>query len=164
MSDNATSASSNRWGELIELQPQQLIQVALLGAGVGVAVWLLSLIIKQIVLVPLFCGDPAGSMCVGANDTAGTIGLIIGSFIGLLGLVRLSVYRPLLIVIAAAISLWGVTSLVSELTWFEALGWTILLYAVVYALFAWLVRPRAFAVAVVLILVAVVLARLIPSL
>lgn len=160
MSDNETSVSSNRWGELIELQPQQLIQIALLGAGVGAAAWVIALIVKQVVLTPLFCGDPTAGLCVGADGTAGAVATVLAGFVGLLGLVRFSVYRPLLIVIAAAVGLWGLTGLLSGLLWFESLGWMVLLYAIMYALFAWLVRPRSFVVTLALVLIAVILVRI----
>ncbi len=160
MNDNRTSVSSNRWGELIELQPQQLIQIALLGAGIGVVAWVIALVVKHIVLVPLFCGDPTTGLCVGADNTAGAIASVLAAFVGLLGLVRLSVYRPLLIVVAVAIGLWGLGSLLSDLLWFESLGWTVLLYAIMYVLFAWIVRPRSFVVTLLLVLIAVILVRL----
>lgn len=160
MNDNQTSVSSNRWGELIELQPQQLIQIALLGAGIGAVAWVIALVVKHIALVPLFCGDPTTGLCVGADNTAGAIASVLAAFVGLLGLVRLSVYRPLLIVVAVAIGLWGLGSLLSGLMWFESLGWMVLLHAIMYVLFAWIVRPRSFVVTLLLVLIAVILVRL----
>lgn len=163
MNDNETSASSNRWGELIELQPQQLIQIALLGAVAGAATWLLGLFVRQVIFVPLFCGDPTNGLCVGAPELSSNIATLFAAVIALLGLVRFSVYRPLLIVIAAAISLWGLGTWTAGLPWFESIAWAVLLYAFAYVLFAWLVRPRSFVFALVIVAVVVILARVLPS-
>jgi len=160
----AEPTSSDVRPVFIELSPQTLVRVALLGALVGVASWLLTALIRQIIFVPLFCGDPANSMCVGATGGAGTIALFVVAVAGLLGLVRLGVYRPLLVVVAAAVSLWGIASWTAEFSWVESLLWTIVLYSLVYTVFTWLVRPRAFAFAAGLTVVVVLLIRLVTAL
>ena len=164
MSESEATTSSSRWGDFIEMQPRQLLPIALLGAAVGAAMWLLAILVRQVIFVPLFCGDPTNSMCVGAVDSAGAVATVIAAIIGLMGLVRLSIYRPLLVVLAVAIVLWGLGGWVNSLPWFEALAWAILLYALCYIAFAWLVRPRAFVAAVVLVVLAVIVARWLPML
>lgn len=164
MNDNSASGSSNRWGEVIELQPQRLVQIALLGVGAGAVMWVLTAIIRNVIFVPLFCGDPSNGLCINAADNAGNIATVLTALIALLGLVRLGVYRPLLIAIAAAVSLWGLGSMVSGLLWFEALAWSVLLYAISYVLFSWLVRLRPFVPALLITIVAVVLIRWLPML
>ncbi len=149
---------------LIELRPQTLLQVALLGAGLGLLSWVLTLLIRQVVFVPLFCGDPTNSQCVGATGSAGVIALLLTGVVGLLGLVRLGVYRPLLVVLAATIALWGVSIWVGDMYWFEAIAWSVVLFALVYAAFTWLVRPRSFAFAVVLVILALVVVRVVAIL
>lgn len=158
------SSSSDATPSLIELSRQALFQVALLGAGLGLLYWLLTLLVRQVVFVPLFCGDPTSNMCVGATGSAGVIALIITSIAGLMGLVRLAMYRPLLVALAAAVSLWGLAAWTANLYWFEAIAWSILLFALSYVLFTWLVRPRSFAFAVISILVVVILIRIIAVL
>lgn len=156
-----SSDSSNRWDNLIELNLNQLIQVAILGAVVGVVVWLLSMFLGQLVLTPIMCGE-GGNDC-GATNVGGAIASILAGLVGLMGLVRLSVFRPLLIVIAAVISLWGLSNWVSGLAWFEALSWSVLLYGFAYAAFAWLVRPRPFVAVIITLLLVVFLVRLLAS-
>ena len=146
---------------LIELRPQTLLQVALLGAGLGVVSWLLTILIRQVIFVPLFCGDPTNSQCVGATGSAGVIALLLTGVVGLLGLVRLGVYRPLLVALAATIALWGISIWVGGMYWFEAIAWSIVLFALAYVAFTWLVRPRSFAFAVILVVVALVLMRIV---
>jgi hypothetical protein len=164
MSQTGTSDSSNRWGGFIELGMQQLVQIALLGLGLGAGFWLLTQIIRQVILVPLLCGDPTTSACIGASDTSGAIAMVVVAIIGVLGLVRLSVYRPLIIVVATAISLWGLSGWVAGLAWYEGLAAAVILYAISYIAFSWLVRPRAFAPAMIIVVVVVVLARWLPML
>ncbi|MCA9327275.1 hypothetical protein KDA14_01980 [Candidatus Saccharibacteria bacterium] len=159
MDDGETTDLSNRWDHfLIELQPRQLAQIALAGAIAGVAVWLLTLLIRQVILVPIFCGNPANAACVGATDIAGIFATIIAAVIGLMGLVRIGAFRPLLIVIAAAISLWGLSSWVSGL-FIGALVWSVVLYTLTYAAFAWFVRIRPFVPALLVVVFVVFLAR-----
>lgn len=149
---------------LIELRPQTLLQVALLGVGLGVVSWLLTMLIRQVIFVPLFCGDPSNSMCVGATGGAGVITLIAVGIAGLLGLVRLGVYRPLLVALASAVTLWGISVWLGKLYWFEALAWSIVLYVLCYVVYTWLVRPRNFGFALVLVVVVALLARIAAAL
>lgn len=160
--DNSNSASSTQ--AFIELRPQTLVQVALLGAGLGLLSWLMTIVVRQVIFVPLFCGDPTNAACVGATGSAGVLALIVTGIVGLLGLVRLGVYRPLLVALAAAVSLWGIALWTGGLQWFEAAAWSVVLYALVYAVYAWLVRPRSFAFALVLVIVVAVLSRVASSL
>lgn len=160
--DNSGTTSSAQ--TLIELRGQTLIQVALLGAALGLVSWLLTILVRQIIFVPLFCGDPANAACVGATGSAGVLALIITGIVGLLGLVRLGVYRPLLVALAAAVSLWGMATWLGNLQWFEAIAWSVVLYALIYVVYAWLVRPRAFGLAVALVVVVAVLSRVVSVL
>ena len=147
---------------LIELQPQQLIQIAFSGAIVGLAVWLLTLFIGQVILIPLFCGDSASAACTGSTDIAGTFATIIAGIVGLIGLVRFGAFRPLLIVIAAAISLWGLSGWVNGM-FIIGLIWSVLLYALTYVAFAWFARIRPFVPALILVILVVLGARILAS-
>lgn len=154
------SSNSSRWRDgLIELQPQQLAQIAFVGAVTGAILWLFTLLIRHVIMVPLFCGDPASGACVGTVNTASIVATVLTAIAGLMGLVRMSVFRPLLIVTAAAICLWGLGGWLTHTPWYEALAWSIILYGLSYAAFAWLVRPRAFLPALIIVIAVVVLTR-----
>ena len=164
MEDGKTAESSSRWDNfLIELQPQQLIQIAFSGAVVGVVAWLMTLLVRQVVLVPMMCGDPASAGCAGSVDIAGYIATIIAGIVGLMGLVRLGAFRPLLIVIAALISLWGMAGWADEMLWFTSLAWSVVLYALAYTAFAWFARIRPFVPALIVVVMIVVLTRIFAS-
>jgi hypothetical protein len=160
MSDTENAAeSSNRWVELIDMQPRQLGQIALLGAGVGLVMWIVTMLVRQIIIVPIFCGDPANGICVASAGLAGGAATIIAAFVGLLGLVRVGVFRPLLVVLAAGLTLWGLSSWTVSLSWIEALIWSVILYALCYALFTWVARLRQFIPAIIIVALVVILAH-----
>lgn len=151
-------------GGLIDMPRQHIVRIVLLGAAIGMIGFTLTLLMREVIFEPIFCGDMTAEKCTSPTDTANTIAMIIMSLAGLLGLVRLSVYRPLLIVIAVDISLWNIGSLTIHLPWYEALAWWGILYACCYLFFSWLVRPRAFLPTVLLVVVAVTFIRWLPSL
>lgn len=159
MDEGDTTESSKRWDNfLIELQPQQLVQIAFLGAVVGIIFWLLTLLLQQI-LTPIFCDASVDGSCGAATSVSDIIATIFAGVAGLLGLVRVGVYRPLLIAVAVALALWGFGGWINGLPWFTAVAWSVVLYALTYMLFAWIVRIRAFLPAIVTITVVIVLAR-----
>lgn len=149
--------------QLIDMRSNTIIQVLLLGVILGAVSWLLTLLIDRFILHAIFC-TAQSTTCSSTPAIAGNIALVLTSIGGLLGLVRLGVYRPLLVAIASAIVLWGLAGWVSGLLWYEALAWTVLLYVIAYVAFAWLVRPRLFLTAIILVLIVVILARILPVL
>lgn len=163
MENTADQPSFPDDSQLIDVRPAVLIQVVLLGVILGAVSWVLTLLADRFVLNAVLCGAEA-SMCASKPAIAGNISLVLVSIAGLLALVRLGVYRPLLIAIASVIVLWGTAGWVSGLFWYEALAWTIALYAATFAAFTWLVRPRLFLAAIMLVLVVVLLARILPAL
>jgi hypothetical protein len=159
-----TSETSSTWGGLIEMPQHQVIQVALLGIGLGIGAWILGMLVKQVVIMPLFCGDPTNGVCVGSVDVSSNAAAVIVGFVGLMALVRLSVFRPLLVVLATLVALWGIGSSTNGLQWYESLAWTVVLYMLCYIAFAWLVRPRSFVPTLLLLVIAVSLIRWLPAL
>ena len=150
--------------QLIDMRANTIIQVVLLGIILGAITWLLTLLVDRFVITSIFCGDAGNGICTNAQTVAGNVALVLTAIGGLLGLIRLGVYRPLLVVIAASIVLWDLAGWMNGLLWYETLAWTVLLYAVVYAAFAWLVRPRFFLAAIILVLIVVIVARVLPAL
>ncbi|MCA9334867.1 hypothetical protein KC953_01865 [Candidatus Saccharibacteria bacterium] len=159
-----TSKTHHLFGGLIDMSGRHVVRVALLGAMIGLIGFALTLFMKDVIFQPIICEETVSGGCVSARDTAVMIGMIFMALVGLLGLVRLSVYRPLLIVIAVVVSFWSVGSLTLQLSWYEALAWWVLLYAFGYVFFSWLVRPRAFLPTVILVIAAVTLIRWLPTL
>lgn len=161
--DNTTQPIATSNEQLIDVRPNTMVQVALLGVILGAASWLLTMLIDRLVTGALLCGDQ-GPICQSSTVVAGNIAIVLAAVGGLLGLVRLSVYRPLLVVIAAAIVLWGLAGFTYGMQWYEAMAWTVMLSAITYVTFVWLVRPRFFLIAIILVLAVVISARIIPAL
>ncbi|RYF28831.1 MAG: hypothetical protein EOO17_03880 [Chloroflexi bacterium] len=158
------SAASDAPSSLIDMRPATVVQVALLGVILGAISWLVTLLLGRFVLDAIFCANESTTgICLNTNVIAGNIAIVFSAIGGVLGLVRLGVYRPMLVAIAAAIVLWGIAGWVDGLMWYESLVWTILIYALSYAALTWLVRPRTFLIAIILVLVVVIAARILPT-
>lgn len=165
MSGNDSSASGqfSRWLDPIDMQPQQIIRVVFLGAFVGLLFWGTSLFLHSSLLSPVLCVELSNDICAESLAASSGIATIIVAIVGLLGLVRFGVFRPLLVVIAVSISLWGLGVWLQPLAWYEAMSWSILLYALQFIAFAWLARFRLLAPALIAIAVVVLTARIIVT-
>jgi len=138
----------------------ELVRTLLAGVGVGVVVSLLVYLLEQFVFAPLLCGQNGSGSCVNVTAYSSAVAMLVGALAGLVSMTTLQVYRPLLIVLAATISLWGYYTLVVGMTWYWMLLVAAILFGLAYALFAWLARIRSFIVALVIVIVMVVLVRL----
>ncbi len=147
-----------------ESQPS-LVPSLLAGAFVGLFGWLLSLALNSWVLVPVFCRSAdTTSACSNAPLTAWIIAYILVSIVGLFMLIRANVFRPLLVVAAALLTLWAVGLWFVSSAWWVGLIWSGGLFAVAYALYAWLASAKRFAYALIAIVVLVILFRLLMAL
>jgi hypothetical protein len=133
----------------------------MVGAGVGFFGWLLTLAINSWFLQALLCRS-ADTATACANSPAiawGAAHVIVGLF-SLFVLIRTNVFRPLLVVLAAMITLWMIGLWFISMTWYVGLGWETLLFALAFMLFAWIVSLNNFVVALIIAVVVVVLTRL----
>ena len=147
----------NKQSVLVDMRIDTVVRIALIGLVLGAVAWLIALGLDKIAINPAFCSPETAPSCVNYSPAiAGNIALVLTGIFGMVGLVRVGAYRPMLVVIAVAIVLWNVSGWLSGVVWYEALGWSALMYMAAYATFAWLVRPRNFVV--VLILLAVLIA------
>ena len=89
------------------------------------------------------------------------IAKILVSIASLLSLVRNGVFRPLLVVLASLIALWGASAWLGPLPWWQGMLWHGVLFALAYALFAWVARLSNFLIAVIITIGLIVAARLI---
>lgn len=140
------------------------LRIALVGAIVGVAAWGLTFLLERFVLNALFCGDQAAEACVNITTYAGNISAIVVAIIGVVALVKMGVYRPLLIALGAIISLWGLAAWLQPLGFVEQLAWTVVLYVLLYSVYAWIARVRNVVAVLVIFGVIAVASRLIPTL
>ncbi|MBQ69844.1 hypothetical protein CL689_07405 [Candidatus Saccharibacteria bacterium] len=137
-------------------------QVVAFGAVVGVAYYLVMLLVGRYIVEPLACREIIeASACVAATATAGKISTVIVAVAAIFGMIRLGIARPLVVAAGAAVVLWNLSEWTAGLFWLEAFAWSVLLYALAYALFGWIAHfPRVIVSIVVAVIVAVLLAVL----
>lgn len=138
-----------------------LIVAFAVGAFVGLFGWLLMLAINNWVLTPVFCrSSDSAAVCLNAPLTAWVISYVLMSIVGLFALIRANVFRPLLVVLAALVTLWAVGLWFAPVLWGFGLLWGAILFALAYALYTWLASVESFLVASILTVVVVILMRL----
>jgi hypothetical protein len=146
------------------IDTSKVIAVIALGAVIGLLVWSLTLAIDRYILTAVLCQGNQALDCANTPLYAESTATIIGAIVGLFFLVRLQVFRPLLVVLAAVVSLWGIVGLAGLLPWYGIGLSTVILYAFAYGLFAWVARIRSFGMVLVLLVVLVMAVRLTLSL
>lgn len=145
------------------MNPNELLRIALAGAVIGVIAIALYALIDTYVFTPALCQNAAAEVNRCANKPAFTdaLTMILAAIIGLFAMVQLRVYRPLLVVIVATVGIWGILSTLSSgLVWWGAALGSALVFALTYALFAWLVQLRHFLLALCVSVVVVIAVRL----
>ena len=139
-----------------------ILGTVLTGLVVGLVGWLLSLAIQTWIIDPVFCRSPQTfAVCANGGTIGWVIAMILVSIASLLSLVRNGVFRPLLVVLASLIALWGASAWLGPLPWWQGMLWHGVLFALAYALFAWVARLSNFLIAVIITIVLIVAARLI---
>lgn len=145
---------------LIPMSGRELITIILSGAAVGAAIIGLYLLLNHFVFSAVLCRPQAPADCSQAPSYAMIVAQIVGIIGGIGVLVRLRVYRPLLVVLASLVSLWTLQQLILPFPWYGALIVAAILFGISYGLFAWVARVRSFVLALVITVVLVVIARI----
>lgn len=101
------------------------------------------IVIIGAVLGILYCGLTAYlSRFVGLANAADNIATIIVAAIGTILMLNFRMVRPLLVAVASAVSLWGLSKLTDGLGWAEVIIWSALLYTLAYFIFSWVTRYK----------------------
>ena len=103
------------------------------------------------------CGGNA--YCAVGVAHAGHIASVMVAIIAVTILVRFAVYRPLLVVLAAVVALWGLSSWLSTVGTVLTVVFTMLAYVFSYSAFAWLARIRNVGVMLMVIAGVIAIAR-----
>lgn len=137
-------------------------QIALIGGSIGLLYWLLTILVGNYIIDPIFCRSAVNAAaCSNSVDLSGNITSILVGVIGLGLLVRLRAMRPLVVVLATAILLWGLASWINGLGWAEIAAWSGLLFGLAYVLFSWISRYNRSAPVLVSIVILLVVARVV---
>lgn len=151
--------SVQRVSPIVSMPSRELISTVLVGIGVGLVVAIVAYLMHKFVFAVVLCRPQSAAECSQAPDYAVVVGMVIGAIAGVVSLARLRVYRPLLIVLAVTVALWGVSIVVNGLAWYWAFLVTALLFGLAYGLFAWVSRVRSFVMALVITVVVVTIIR-----
>lgn len=147
---------------IIEQDNRVSVKVAVAGAVLGLVVFGVTWLLERFVLRAVLCGDASSATCTNITTIAGNVAAVLVALIGLITLVRLSVFRPLLIVLGVAISLWGMAGWLSGVNLVEQIVWSVLLYALLYSLYAWVARIRQPVVVLIVFALVAAATRVIP--
>jgi len=135
--------------------------IALLGALLGLGFWLLSTLLNQLIIQPIFCQSTTGAAtCLKSLSMSGDIATILIATVGIMLMINLKMVRPLIISVSSAAVLWGLSVWTSGLGWIEAIIWSILLYTVAYVLFSWIARYLLIKPVLIVMLLIIVAARI----
>jgi hypothetical protein len=121
----------------------------------------MTFLLENYVFKAILCQGMASATCGVTSQYAETVATILAGGVGLFGLVRFRVFRPLLIVIATGVGMWGIIGITTVLfPWYGVGLACVLLYMFSYLAFAWILRIKLFWIAVVLLLILIVSVRL----
>jgi len=113
------------------------------------------------ILGVLYCGLTVYlSRFIGLVSAAGDIATILVATVGIIVMLNLGMARPLLVAVASAVSLWGLSKLTDGLGWFEVLVWSVLIYCLAYLLFSWLTRYKKIAPVLIVTVIIIIIVRL----
>lgn len=148
---------------IIDLDKRMFVRIVLVGLVIGLATWAFSLVLDRFILSAWFCNDAQSLACSSSTIYAGNISAVVMSVVGISVLVKLGVFRPLLIVLATLITLWGLSGWLINTSLVESAIWTAVVYGLAYIAYAWLARIRRAAVMIVLVALVAIGARLIAA-
>ena len=143
----------------VSMSYRQLWMIGLIGVAVGIGTWLLGMLLEVAVFRLIFCRDAGLGGCTDSSVYANAAGLLIATGLGVWALVRVQAFRPLLIGVAAALTLWGVLSTLDPQPWYVELMAAALLFGLAYMVYGWIMRLRSLVLAVIIGILLLVLVR-----
>lgn len=157
--DGVVSEEINRVSPIIPTRGRETATILGVGAIVGAIVAAAYISLEKYVFSAVLCREGADSTCSQAPEYAMIVAMIIGAIVGLLALVQARVFRPLLVVLSAIVSLWGITTLTADFAWYWQALIIVGFFAVTYLLYAWVARVRSFLIAMIVSIVLMVAMR-----
>jgi len=146
------------------LTPRLLISALLIGALTGVVGWLINIFLQNYFIEPVFCSSPdSSSICTNGSTIAWTLAHILAIGASVVAMVGAVIYRPLLVALAAFVTVWGINGWLDGLEWWSATLWQMVIFALAYGAYAWIARTIQFWAAATITVVVVVLCRLVLS-
>ena len=136
------------------------VRIVFTGAVLGLIWWVSTVLIRTYIIEPVVCRDLSNAAaCVDSFGVAGNIMTVVVAILGVFALIRTLQPRPIIIAVASAVVLWGLGQYLNGLVWYEAILWSVLLYAVTYILFGLVARIVWFPAAVITAIVTAAVIR-----
>ncbi len=139
-----------------------VVRLVLIGVITGAVGWLLYLGIANFFIDPVFCRSAETYSVCRSGGTIAWIGahvIVLAAATAVLA--RLAVYRPLLVVLATLVTLWGAHGWLGGMEWYVGLVWQAVLFGAAFAVFGWIARLPSFLLALILTLIVAVLSRIV---
>lgn len=141
---------------------KMILKLFVIGALTGALGWLLYLAISRYFIDPVFCQNAdTFSVCKNGGTIAWITAHIIILVAAVAALAKTAVYRPLLVVLAALITLWAAHSWLGGLVWYVGLLWQALLFGLAFTLFGQIARMSNFLAALLVSVGLAVLLRVV---
>ena len=134
--------------------------ILITGLIAGLVTVVVYYLLERYVFGSVLCRAGNDASCASAPSYAMAVSLVVGTVVGLVGLVQARAYRPLLVVLAVAVSYWGFQDLVASQVWYYGALIGAVLFALSYLLFAWIARLRSFVLSVIVTVLLIVLIRI----
>lgn len=131
--------------------------VLITGLVMGLLYVGLAAAIQHYVIEPVYCQRVINTtICTNSQSVSGNIASVIVAFLSLILLVRLRVFRPIVIVVASMVLLWGLSSWTAGLGVVEVIVSSMILYGLSFIATSWICRyvkttPVLIAVAIVVL-------------
>lgn len=117
------------------------LNVVYISLVAGLSWWVITVLVNRYVIEPIACQDStAAAVCAESFSVSGSVVAVLVAVAALFSLIRFMQPRPVVIAIGAAALLWDLAALITGLAWYEALGWSVLLYVLAYGLFWYVAR------------------------
>lgn len=144
------------------MSSKDLLRLVGTGALIGLVTYALYVALDRYVFTPALCGSGVGfpERCGSKEYFASTLAMVVGAFAGIFVFVQQRVYRPLLVIILATVALWNIFTIGSAAAWWVFALLVLVLFALTYAAFAWLVQIRNLYLALGVSLLLLVVVRL----
>lgn len=146
---------------IIPMERRDILRVVIFGAIASAVAAVVYVLFDKFVFSMLLCNDEASSACVNSSQYAAMVAMALAAIVGLVLLSRARIYRPLFVILATIIALWGIHIFAAALPWYWGLAGVIVVGTAAFTLFTWLARIRSFILSLIITIVLVVVARLI---
>ena len=142
---------------------KDLVKIGIFGALIGLLTMGLYVLFDRYVFTPTLCNEMniGSGRCENKLVFSSGVALIVGALPALFFFVQQRVYRPLLVILLVVITLWNIPLLLGELAMLPAILLSLLIFALTYLVFAWLVQIRNFPIAVIASFVVVIIVRVV---